>query len=97
MYNLFMDEITVIIDWDFETFYVLDNLDIVIYDSDVKSDSPESIYIEGWPLPGWSLDKTIAHRVSDFTYRLDPSDEKTKKLLAVYQSPTVAPDRGIQS
>jgi len=97
MYNLFMDTITIILDWDYDNFSVLDTLDIAIYDEKIKPDSPDSIFIEGWILPGWSLDKTPAHRIDYFTYRLDPVDEKTKQLLKVYQSPTIEPDQKIQA
>ncbi len=61
---------TIILDWDYETFSILENLDIVLFDKYIKIDSPEQIYIEGWLLPGWSIEKTLANRVGDFTYRL---------------------------
>lgn len=62
--------ITIILDWDYETFTVLENLDIMIFDDEIKSGYPQQIYIEGWPYPGWSLEKTLANRVDNFTYRL---------------------------
>lgn len=65
-----MDTISIILDWDYENFYVLENYDIVIFDDNIRSDSPQQIYIEGWLIPGWSIDRTLANRIANFTYRL---------------------------
>jgi len=61
------------LDWDYDTFHLLENGDYVLYDAPVNQDGPERVVIDGYPGPGHKLEPTVAVRVGPLTYRPEAS------------------------
>lgn len=65
----------VIVDWDYDTFYVADD-EVTYFLYDVEpSNAPEYLYISGFPYPGKHLENALAKRV-------DPEDSCKYRLLS---------------
>jgi hypothetical protein len=53
----------VVLDWDYDTFDTDGEDKFWLYDDEIIKNEPGFVYLEGWPAPGWRLERTLAKRV----------------------------------